>query len=104
MNPIRRLVNLLSKWFDVINESIDTGPYQDRIERKFEVVLDPAQTVHLNTLGDLQNYILRSREVQGQSIDPEKIWPPIRKTTSEELGVAESELTLQIRFREDLNC
>jgi hypothetical protein len=55
-------------------------------------------------LGDLFAYICRAREIQGRSMESELVWSTLRKITSEELGVDESELTPQIRFVEDLNC
>jgi hypothetical protein len=102
MAIVRRFIDWLSSSLHV--DGLDTTEYVERIERELGIVIRDEAVGTLATLGDLCKYVSAQRCEQGRPLSEEEIWTAVREITSDEFGVAASELHPGIRYVEDLNC
>jgi hypothetical protein len=105
MTRARHIFAWISRLTDsVFRDGLDTTAYIERIEHEFSIRIDDENTAQLKTLGDLCEYIARQRAAQERALTGDAIWAAVRRITSDEFGVAETELHRQIRFVKDLKC
>ena len=103
----RRIIAWLSAGMDVLfgnDDGLDTTEYVERLERHFGIIIRDEDAAEMKTLSDVCDYISRQREASARALTPEQIWKDVRRITSEEFGVDESEMHKGVRFIEDLNC
>jgi hypothetical protein len=104
MKLIRQLLSKLSSIVDCTGEGIDATEYIDRVARELQIIIRNEDAEGFQTLGDLCQFAREQRREQGKPLDDQEIWTTVLTITSEEFGVAASELHPGVRYVEDLCC
>lgn len=85
-------------------DGLDTTAYVERIEREFYIRIPDEDGAGIDTLGQLCNFVTSKCGSQALDAADDWIWLTLRRITSDEFGVMESDLHKETRFAEDLMC
>lgn len=102
VRDILRKLALFAARMIVGDDTIDTTDWEARVEQEFQVALPADEAARLRTMGDLCALIIAQKKLAGASASEDEVWFHLRAITSEEFGIAPSELHPEIRFKEDL--
>ena len=83
-------------------DGLDPSEYIEHLEKEFHVHLGDGELASVRTLGDMEALLARTLTVAGDGPGGDMIWPILRRITSTEFGIDESELHQGVRFVEDL--